>query len=113
MFSSAGTSISPYTAVSTIAANTACGRFDRTPVRNNRQSPSVMEAKTRASGVRAPAMSLTADWDNPPAPCGVAGVWGHPARHGIAVAERSRKIRGTDPEEFLPWIDGVSVLLCE
>ena len=64
---SAGKSINPYTAVSTTAAKTAFGRFASTPVRNNRQRASVNEAKTRASGVRPPAMSFTADCDKPPA----------------------------------------------
>ncbi|MNC86766.1 hypothetical protein D3C83_24430 [compost metagenome] len=64
---SAGTSMSPATAVSTIAARTALGRFSSRPVRNSRQSASVIEAKTRASGLRAPALSLTADCDRPPA----------------------------------------------
>ena len=55
------------TAVSTTAASTAFGRFSSRPVRNSRHSASVIEAKTSASGVRAPALSLTADCDRPPA----------------------------------------------
>ena len=60
-------SIKPFTATSTMAASTALGRFCTSPVRKSRQSASVAEAKTSASGVCAPAFSFTADCDNPPA----------------------------------------------
>ncbi len=46
--------------VKTIAASTALGRLISSPVKNSRHSPSVTEQITSASGVRAPALSLTA-----------------------------------------------------
>ena len=50
-----------------MAANTALGRFVNSPVKNSRHSASATEQITSASGVRAPALSLTADCDKPPA----------------------------------------------
>ena len=64
---SAGKSNKPDIAVSTTAASTAFGKFSNNPVRKSKHSASVTEAKTRASGVRAPALSFTADCDSPPA----------------------------------------------
>ena len=46
-------------AVSTTAARTAFGRLSSRSVRNNRHTPSVTDAKIRASRLRAPALSLT------------------------------------------------------
>ena len=51
-----------------MAASTALGRLVSSPVKNSRHTPSVIEQKTSANGVRAPALSLTADCDNPPPP---------------------------------------------
>jgi len=48
-------------------ASTAFGRLVNSPVKNSRHSASVTEQITSASGVRAPALSLTADCDSPPA----------------------------------------------
>ena len=67
MWNSAGKSNKPYTAVSTTAASTAFGRFSKNPVRKSKQRASVTDTKTRASGLRAPALSFTADCDSPPA----------------------------------------------
>ena len=67
MRSNAGKIQQPVTAIRTTAASTAFGRFSSNPVRKSRQSASVIEAKTSASGVRAPALSFTADCDSPPA----------------------------------------------
>ena len=50
-----------------MAASTALGRLVSSPVKKSRQSASVTEQNTNASGVCAPAWSLTADCDNPPA----------------------------------------------
>ncbi len=50
-----------------MAANTAFGRLVKSPVKKSRHSASVTEQITSASGVRAPALSFTADCDRPPA----------------------------------------------
>ena len=43
------------------------GRLCSRPVKNSKQKAIVAEAKTSESGVRAPALSFTADCDRPPA----------------------------------------------
>ena len=63
----AARSISPRTATRTIAANTTIGRLCKRPVKNSKQIPIVADANTSASGVRAPALSFTADCESPPA----------------------------------------------
>ena len=57
----------PFTAISTMTARTTLGRLRNRPVRKSKQSARVMEVKTRANGVFAPALSFTIDCERPPA----------------------------------------------
>jgi hypothetical protein len=59
--------MSRYTAAKTMAASTDLGRLVNNPAKNSRHSANVTEQTTSASGVRAPAVSFTADCDKPPA----------------------------------------------
>src|SRR5262249_10242249 len=108
----AGKSISPYTAVSTTAASTAFGKFASRPVRKSRHSASVQDAKISASVVRAPALSLTADCDRPPATTRVAvrRVSRPPPPPGIAMAQGRREVGRANSEEFLPRIEAIAML---
>src|SRR6476659_6887704 len=99
MWNSARKSKSPSIAVKTTAARTALGRFSKNPVRKSRHSARAIDARIKASGVCAPALSFTADCDSPPA----TGT----------VARCCKQICEPQSEKFLARVQCITMFCCK